>query len=124
MLRCYLSNLVALHVSPPQFVAVGAGERSLASPLARLQARTTARVTNLRHRLVELSELDRLTLQYLNGLNDRAALVEMLSSQVAAQTLTLAHDGVAVSDREQVREFLSENLDACLGRLGRESPCC
>lgn len=120
MLRCYLSNLVALHVAPPQFV-VRAGERPLASPLARLQARTTARVTNLRHRLVELGELDRVALQLLDGSRDRAALVETLAAQVADKTLTLERDGQPLEDAGQIRAVLAEALEACLGRLGRNA---
>ena len=56
-LRLYRVNMVALHRNPPRF-AVEPGERPVGSPLARLQAKEGPRVTNLRHRFVDLSGFD------------------------------------------------------------------
>jgi SAM-dependent methyltransferase len=77
LVQCYLSNVVALHVSPARF-AVTAGARPLASPLARCQSKLGQPIANLRHRIVELSEVDRLVLDKLDGRTDRAALAAAL----------------------------------------------
>lgn len=120
MLRCYLSNLVALHIHPPQFV-VDAGPRPVASPLARLQASFTSRVTNLRHRLVELNALDQVVVRYLDGSRDRAALVDVLAELVDRNVLTLEKDGAAPTDVAESRIILADALEPCLRRLGRNA---
>lgn len=74
LIRCYAANLVQLHIHPPQ-PHVAVGERPLASPLARLQARDQTSVANLRHATVPVEdELDRRLLLLLDGTRDRAAL--------------------------------------------------
>jgi methyltransferase-like protein len=87
LLRCYAANLVQLHVYPPQ-PHTAAGERPLASPLARLQAREQVDVANLRHATVPLDdELDRRLLTLLDGTRDRAALLAELGPEVDAERL-------------------------------------
>jgi methyltransferase-like protein/cyclopropane fatty-acyl-phospholipid synthase-like methyltransferase len=74
MLQCWLTNVVELHVSRPP-AAVTVGERPVAFPLARLQAKAGApRVCNLRHRTVALDDVDRRLVQLLDGTRDIAAL--------------------------------------------------
>src|SRR5262249_16159150 len=94
MLRCYLSNLGALHIHPPDFL-LEASARPVASPLARLQAATSSRITNRRHRLVELSDLDRLVIRRLDGTSDRDALARMLADQAANTELAAQSADVA-----------------------------
>ncbi len=78
LLRCYAANLVQLHVHPPD-PCTTAGQRPLASPLARLQAREQAEIANLRHGTVPLEdELGRRLLTLLDGTRDRAALLAQL----------------------------------------------
>jgi SAM-dependent methyltransferase len=79
LLRLYATtNLVQLHVHPP-LPATTAGERPLASPLARIQARDQPEVANLRHATVPLDdELNRRLLTLLDGTRDRAALAAEL----------------------------------------------
>ncbi|MBI3408951.1 MAG: methyltransferase regulatory domain-containing protein [Planctomycetes bacterium] len=118
ILRCYLSNLAALHVHPPQFT-LQPGELPLASPLARLQAASTSPITTLRHGLVVPGELDRIVLRYLDGSRNRAQLVETLTDLGQRKAFTLEFDGKVIEEREKIREFLSDGIDACLTRLAR-----
>lgn len=120
MLRCFLSNLVAFHVHPPRFT-LEPGERPMASPLARLQAASSARLTNLRHRLLELGELDRIVLQCMDGSRDREALLDALAELGERKAFTLELDGKAIEDRARIREFVKDGLDACLARLARNA---
>ena len=83
--HCFLSNVVALHVCPAGF-ALAAGDRPLASPLARCQSRLGQPIANLRHRIVELSDVDRRVLDKLDGRNDRKAIAAALADMDMAST--------------------------------------
>lgn len=120
MLRCYLSNLVAMHLYPPHFV-LEPGTWPEASPLARLQAATGPRLTNRRHRLVQLGELDCALLRLLDGSRNHAALLEALTDQVVAKQVTVAWDGEPLYERDKIRAFLDRGLDGCLRVLGRNA---
>jgi methyltransferase-like protein/2-polyprenyl-3-methyl-5-hydroxy-6-metoxy-1,4-benzoquinol methylase len=116
LLSFYLSNLVELHVHEPEF-ALQIGERPVASPLARLLGETDERVTNLRHRSVELTNFDGLVLRHLDGSRDRAALLHVLSEAVASGMLQIRQDDQPVSDAAQLHATLAEALEVCLQRL-------
>ncbi len=78
LLRCFAGNVVQLGVHPPA-LSPRAGERPLASPLARLQAREGLSLANLRHATVKLEgELGRRLLMLLDGTRDRGDLREQL----------------------------------------------
>jgi hypothetical protein len=115
MLQCFLADLVELHVHPPHF-APDAGERPVASPVARLQATAGERVTNLRHYPVELDEFGRLLLPYLDGSRDRAALVALLADLVARGVVAVPDKGAATPGSVP-REYLEQALAASLHRL-------
>ena len=70
----YLSGIVDLHVRPPP-LANRASDRPVASPLARLQARTSDTVTTLLHTQVGIADVNALRLLPLvDGTRDRAGL--------------------------------------------------
>jgi len=74
------AGLVELHSHPP-CCAARAGERPLASPLARLQLRQGPSVTTLRHTTVTVEGvLERQLLLLLDGTRDRAALLAELTA--------------------------------------------
>jgi len=80
----YVSSLVTLHVHPPA-LAVAAGERPAASPLARLQAQTQDDVTTLQHARVRLEDPNaRRLLALCDGTRDRAALARALQAAPAS----------------------------------------
>ena len=116
LLRCFLSNLVELHVRPPGFAAE-ASPRPIASPLARLQAGSGSRVTNLRRRTVELVDFERLVLGLLDGTRDEGAILDALAGLVESGDFTLYRGEEAMEDLGEVREALRSQLGPCLGRL-------
>ena len=118
VLQCFGSNLVELHLHPPR-IAAEPGERPLASPLARLQAESDARITNLCLRHVEVSDFDRLVLRLLDGDHDRGAIVESLQEAVANDTFTIQRGDEPVRDPEQVRDVLGQGVEASLERMAR-----
>ena len=78
LLRAYAVNLVQLHVWAPE-IATLPSERPVASALARLQAASGTRITNLRHGTLEVpDELGRRLITLLDGTRDRAALLREL----------------------------------------------
>ena len=70
----YMLGIVDLHVHPPA-LTIRASDRPVASPLARLQARTRDDVTTLLHTRVRIADANALRLLPLvDGTRDRAAL--------------------------------------------------
>jgi methyltransferase-like protein/predicted O-methyltransferase YrrM len=118
LVHLYLSGLVGLHTHLAPFT-LSPGDRPRATGLARLQARTGARVTNLRHKTSELEVFDRAVLSLCDGGRDRAAMVEALAAMVAAGDLGLKRDGRELADGAEVRAALREGLEESLARLGR-----
>lgn len=81
LLKLVLSNLIALHVREPS-LAAKPGVRPMASPWARLQARSGNEVTNQRHVRVRLSDPERLLLPHLDGQTDQPTLASILAANV------------------------------------------
>ena len=78
LLRAYAVNLVQLHVWAPAIVTAPS-QRPVASALARLQAATGSRITNLRHGSIDVpDDLGRRLITLLDGTRDRAALLREL----------------------------------------------
>ncbi|MBM4032901.1 MAG: methyltransferase [Planctomycetes bacterium] len=114
----YASNLLELHARP--FPLRGEpGERPAASPLARLQAASSAVVTNLRHESIQLSELNRCVLKLLDGARPRAALLDALAALVQQGVLVLQQGARGPVDA--ARRLLSESLDSALRDLARSA---
>jgi methyltransferase-like protein len=115
----YSGYLVELHAFAPQLV-LEAGECPVASPVARLQAQSGPKVTNLRHERVELDELNRYLLVRLDGCHSRAALVDALEEGPVAEGLLVIHDdGQPVADAARMRELLAESVQKRIAWLAR-----
>lgn len=106
--------VVDLTVAPPAY-AHQAGRRPVASPLARLQAHTSGRVTSLRHRTVTLDDFERAVVLLLDGLHDREAVVETVAERIG--------DG-SLQPPAAERTGLREAVDQCLARLTRAGLLC
>jgi methyltransferase-like protein/SAM-dependent methyltransferase len=118
LVQLYLSSLAGLHTYLPPF-ALAAGERPRTTPLARLQARTGAAVTNFRHRQVQPPVFDRSVLSLCDGGRDRAAIVEDLAGMVRRGEVGLARDGRPLTGEAETRRALAEELEESLARLAR-----
>ena len=95
----YVGGVVNLHVHPPQ-VATVAGERPMASALARWQALRSEELTTLAHTRVRVPDPNaRRLLTLLDGTRDRAAL------QAAAAASWPTHM------REQAAAFVAHTLE-------------
>ena len=121
ILKAVISGLVDIHVFEPE-LAERVSERPEASPVARRLAETGPVVANLRHRLVHLTELDRLVLPYLDGRNDRSEIldgVEVAASRM--ETPLLGPDGQPATEAEALRAVLPAAVDKSLRRLLRSA---
>ncbi len=74
LLQCWLWNLVQVQLRPaPLCLAIG--ERPIAFPVARWQARNGAQmVTSIRHHMIQLDEINAQLLPLLDGTRDREQL--------------------------------------------------
>ncbi len=116
-----ISGLVDIHVFEPE-LAERVSERPEASPVARRLAETGPVVANLRHRLVHLTELDRLVFPYLDGRNDRSEIldgVEVAASKM--ETPLLTPDGQPATEADALRAVLPAAVDKSLRRLLRSA---
>jgi methyltransferase-like protein len=102
LLYCYTSNIVEFSQSQPRFVGQ-VSNRPVASPYARLRARTGGKVTNLRLETVALGEPSRLLLCHLDGTRDQASLTGMMSAWLE-QTKPAANAG------ERSAQFVEQAL--------------
>jgi methyltransferase-like protein/cyclopropane fatty-acyl-phospholipid synthase-like methyltransferase len=116
LLDAYGHNVIELHVSEPEFT-VEIGDFPRASPVARRTAATSARVANLRHRMIGLVDFDQLILTHLDGLHDRRALLGIMLGEAKAGTFSLQIQGRPISDPAELESILGQLLDQSLERL-------
>jgi SAM-dependent methyltransferase len=109
LLAAYSAGMVELHVHVPRMTRK-AGEKPVASPLARRQLVRGDRATTLLHTTVAVEDpLSRLLIQLLDGTRDRAALLSALAERVHAE-------GRQAADRSALLTALARNLDQNLDR--------
>lgn len=121
LLRCYLTGMIAVHRFEPP-IALEIGERPCASPVARAQAaRDMRKVTNLRHKRVELSPFERTLIQQLDGDRDKSGLLGALLQLAEAGALTIARDETPITDSAQLTSVMQSSIDAALRRFARQA---
>ncbi len=119
VLRAVISGLVDIHQFEPA-LAGSVSDRPEGSPVARRLAELGPMVANLRHRLVQLVELDRLVLTLLDGQNDRSTIREAVEPAVlSGETALLDSKSQRLTDSEMIREALPSAIETSLRRLLR-----
>jgi methyltransferase-like protein len=93
-------------------------ERPIASRLARLQAQRGKLVTNLRHQIIAIDELDRRILENLDGHHDCNQLLEMIEGFVANGTLIVGKKNKSDLSANNVKNIMKA-LDKALARFQR-----
>ena len=116
LLQLSLSDLVELHVRPPN-PATEVSPRPVSSPLARLQAANAARVTNLRRRGVDLTDFDRAVLLLLDGTRDLDAVLEALVGQVLSGNFQLSREGQAMRNPRAIRKAFAGEIGDIVRRF-------
>ncbi|HEX4613905.1 MAG TPA: class I SAM-dependent methyltransferase, partial [Urbifossiella sp.] len=111
------SDLLEFHAAPVA-VSRAVGEKPEAVRAARLQAAGGATmVTNRRHELVKLTDLDKQLVPLLDGTRTRAELVEALTERALAGALQIARNNKAVSGEPALRDALTAVIDPALATL-------
>lgn len=116
----YSKGLLELRVTPVRF-RVDPGPRPVASPLARVQAESGRWVTNLRHEMITLSELECVLLPLLDGTRDHAALRDVLVERIVAGSLVVERRGQRIADEAGARPVATEIVEDALARIGRHA---
>jgi methyltransferase-like protein len=116
LLQGYGAHWVELHshLAP---VVREPGERPAATPLARHQARSGVRVTNLRHVPFDLPRFDRHLLGLLDGCRTHGALVDALEALVTEGTLAIRGSNPGPLEPAARRAIVAESLRQGLTRL-------
>jgi len=114
--HCVWPRLVELQAHP-MTVSNGVSEHPRANPVAMYQAKSSDRVTNLRHESVTLTPFERQVLPLLDGQRDRAALLDVLTGRTQTEQMPIVGDGRPVAHHESLRSMLAEQLDASLKLL-------
>jgi methyltransferase-like protein len=101
----------------PRHFVTEPGERPVAAPLARLQAGDGNRVTNRRHEVVGLNQVERHTLLLLDGSRTAADVAAALADLVEAGTLSAEESGRPVTDPTALRDGIARSVGGILDRL-------
>ncbi|HEX6730153.1 MAG TPA: class I SAM-dependent methyltransferase [Pyrinomonadaceae bacterium] len=120
MLKTYGAGVLEFHLHRPR-LTIHPGERPLASPLARLQARSGAMTTSLLGNNVRIDDFVGLQLLLLlDGTRDRVALIQdlltiiELDSKSSSPALKITTD-----DRRTLIQELPQQLDVKIAELAR-----
>jgi hypothetical protein len=116
LLKVYTAGLVDFRLGLPG-IATTVSERPVASPVARWQVEHRDFVTSLFHIAVQVEdEIGRSLLTWLDGTQDRAALLEKLWLLIKSKN-AVAENVPESAAREDLERKLDENLQK-LARLG------
>jgi len=121
LLNCYMgSDLVEFHSYLPSFIRT-VSEKPITTKLARLQAVQQAMVTNRRHEVVRLNDLDKQLLPLLDGEHDKAAMIEKLVEVTLKGGLSVQQDNEPLTDPDKVRAALTGVMEPSLAGLARHA---
>lgn len=118
LLKMYAGKLVELHAYAPR-VAISAGARPLASPLARYQLRDSDVATNLQHRSVQFDEMTRHLALLTDGTRDRTSILAELDRMLKSGLVSVEENGRVVDDPARARELLQRGVDGNMEKLLR-----
>jgi methyltransferase-like protein/cyclopropane fatty-acyl-phospholipid synthase-like methyltransferase len=119
LLNCYLtSDMIELHGMPITF-AKTPSEKPMALPMARIMAKQSMAISNRRHEVVRLSELDRYLIPMLDGTADRPQLVRQLTELAVSGQLQVRKQETLLTDRGEISEALASIIDPALNNIAR-----
>jgi methyltransferase-like protein/trans-aconitate methyltransferase len=114
-----LGDVVELRPRPLNLSPV-AGERPRASGLSQVQIQSGSLVTNQRHEVVDLDdEFVRQVIHFLDGKNDRRALVELMLQSALNGNVRIEVDGKPETDPGRIRATIETQLEPTLLRLAQ-----
>ena len=119
LFRMVLAGMVT-PVAAPSTPVLTVGERPVASPVARADARAgTGSTANARHERVLLDAAANVVLPLLDGEHDAAALDAALVEAAVADRIQIARDGAPVTDRAALAEIADTMVPRVLEGIRR-----
>jgi methyltransferase-like protein/SAM-dependent methyltransferase len=121
LLNCYMSSdLIELHGMPITF-AKKPSDKPTAMPWARLQATKGGAVTNRRHEVLRLNDLDRHLVPLLDGSNGKDAIIEGLAKVALSGMLNVQKDNITLSDPKDIKTALTSVIDQALQNVANQA---
>ena len=120
LLNCYMSSdLVELHGMPITFTRTP-GETPTAMPWARLQASRSGIVTNRRHEVIRLNDLDKQLIPLLDGTNTKEQIVEKLTQVALSGSLNVQKDNITLYDAAEIKGALNSVITQALQNVANQ----
>jgi len=120
ILELNLCGLAEIHITPPRF-CTRLDEGPVASRLARLQATSGNRLTNLRHETILVDDFARHLLPYLDGGNDRAGLRRIADRLFKDGLVAIPATGEPGEENRDQETRLADGLERTLLVLARSA---
>ncbi len=120
LLRCCETSVIDLHFTAPRFTKTP-GQFPTVSSLARTQATQGNHVTNRRHELVALNDLQRQVVAACDGTKNRPELIEALCQALLSGKLIVHQEGIRVMDPDVLRTPANSFLPDVLDDLARRA---
>lgn len=121
LLNCYMSSdLVEFHGMPISF-SRKAGDKPTALPWARLQATKMGVVTNRRHEVIRLNDLDKHLIPLLDGNHDKAAIVDKLANVALSGSLNVQKDNITLYDPAEIKTALNSVIEQALQNVANQA---
>lgn len=121
LLNCYMSSdLIELH-GMPIAVIKKPSDKPAALPWARIQASKSGSVTNRRHEVLRLNDLDRHLIPLLDGKKTKDEIIEGLAHVAATGQLNVQRDNITLSDPKDVRAALTSVIDQALQKVADQA---
>jgi methyltransferase-like protein/cyclopropane fatty-acyl-phospholipid synthase-like methyltransferase len=121
LLNCYMSSdLIELHGVPVTFARTP-GEKPVALPWARMQAARGGAVTNRRHEVLRLNDLDRHLIPLLDGEHTRPLLVDALCQVALSGSLNVQRDNITLYDPKDIKAALESVIDQALQNVANQT---
>ncbi len=120
LLRCYETSMLDLHTVQSSF-SLQDSEAPQASPLAKLQAAASSRVTNRAHNTIFLDDLQRQVLMTLDGKRKRDEIAQRLIDRIVQRDLVVHFRQDRIATPEAAKRFVDDNLALILGFLRENS---
>jgi SAM-dependent methyltransferase len=122
-------DLLMIHMRPHRLIDLRAhpadiplriSERPVANRWALMQLAEGWEITNLLHQRIKLQDIHRHLLRLLDGSRGREDLLRaLLAGPVNTGELTVSRDGEAITDINEIREYLAQGMDKILQQLHR-----
>ncbi|CAN5161974.1 lysine methyltransferase [soil metagenome] len=114
LLNCYMSSdLVEFHGTPITF-SRKVGDKPEALAWARLQAAKMGVVTNRRHEVIRLNDLDKHLIPAMDGNNSKADIVDKLSAVAVSGAMNVQKDNITLFEPGEIKTALNSVIDQAL----------